>query len=39
VIVAGEGASGSDVLALSRLMKLKVFHRFGIVLTPEVVGL
>ena len=39
VIVAGEGASASDVLALSRLMKLKVFHRFGIVLTPEVVGL
>jgi UDP-N-acetylmuramate dehydrogenase len=39
VIVAGEGASASDVIALSRLMKLKVFHRFGIVLTPEVVGL
>ena len=39
VIVAGEGASASDVLALSRLMKLKVFHRFNVVLTPEVVGL
>ena len=39
VIVAGDGATASDVLALSRLMRLKVFHRFGIKLEAEVAGL
>lgn len=39
VIVAGDGATASDVLALSRLMRLKVFHRFAIMLEAEVTGL
>lgn len=39
VIVAGEGATASDVLALARLMRERVRHRFGIVLESEVCGL
>ena len=39
VIVAGDGATASDVLALFRLMRLRVFHRFGIMLEAEVAGL
>ena len=39
VIVAGEGATSSDILALARLMAAAVFHRFGIALQPEVCGL
>ena len=39
VIVAGEGATSSDILALARLMAAAVFHRFGIRLQPEVCGL
>ena len=38
VIVRGEGATGSDVLALARLMRNRVFFRFGISLEPEVSG-
>lgn len=38
VIVRGEGATNSDVLALARLMQRRVVHRFGIVLEPEVRG-
>ena len=39
VIVAGEGATSSDILALARLMAASVRHRFGIALEPEVCGL
>ena len=39
VIVRGEGATGSDVLALARLMRNRVFFRFGILLDPEVTGI
>jgi len=39
VIVRGEGATGSDVLALARLMRNRVLFRFGIALEPEVTGL
>ena len=39
MIVAGEGATSSDILALARLMAAGVFHRFGIALQPEVCGL
>ena len=39
VIVRGEGATASDVLALSRLMHNRVFFRFGVSLEPEVVML
>jgi len=39
VIVAGEGATSSDILALARLMAVAVLHRFGIALQPEVRGL
>lgn len=39
VIVRGEGATGSDVLALARLMRSRVFFRFGIELEPEVRGI
>ena len=39
VIVRGEGATGSDVLALARLMRNRVFFVFGIRLEPEVTGL
>ncbi len=39
VIVAGPGATPSDFLALSRIMRNKVFFKFGIRLEPEVTGL
>ena len=39
VIVRGEGCTASDVLALARLMYLRVFFRFGIRLEPEVCGI
>ena len=38
VIVRGGGATASDVLALARLMRNRVFFRFGILLEPEVQG-
>lgn len=39
VIVAGEGCTSSDILALARLMAARVRDRFGIVLEPEVRGI
>lgn len=39
VIVAGEGATSSDILALARLMRESVRYRFGVELEPEVRGL
>ena len=39
VIVAGEGCTSSDILALARLMARTVFFRTGIRLEPEIVGL
>jgi UDP-N-acetylmuramate dehydrogenase len=39
VIVAGEGSTPSDVLALARLMHWRVMHRFGIALESEVRGI
>ena len=39
VIVRGEGATPSDVLALARLMRNRVLFRFGISLEPEVCGI
>ena len=39
VIVRGEGATASDVLALARLMRNRVFYRFGVRLEPEVQGI
>lgn len=39
VIVAGDGATSSDVLALARLMRCRVLHRFGVALEPEICGL
>ena len=39
VIVRGEGATASDVLALARLMRNRVLFRFGIALEPEVQGI
>ena len=39
VIVRGEGATPSDVLALARLMRNRVFFRLGVKLEPEVAGL
>jgi len=39
VIVRGEGATSSDVLALARLMRNRVLFRFGIALEPEVCGI
>ena len=39
VIVSGPGATPSDFLALSRLMRNKVLFKFGIRLVPEVTGL
>ena len=38
VIVRGDGASASDVLALARLMRNRVLFRFGVSLEPEVRG-
>jgi len=39
VIVSGDGAKASDFLALSQIMRSRVFLRFGIALEPEVKGL
>ena len=39
VIVRGEGATPSDVLALARLMRNRVLFRFGIALEAEVCGI
>jgi len=39
VIVADEGSTPSDVLALARLMRERVRHRLGVVLEPEVCGI
>ena len=39
VIVRGEGATSSDVLALARLMHNRVLFRFGVDLLPEVQGI
>ena len=39
VIVRGEGATSSDVLALARLMHRLVLFRFGVSLVPEVCGI
>lgn len=39
VIVRGEGATASDVLALARLMRNRVWFKFGIKLEYEVCGL
>ena len=38
VIVRGEEATASDVLALARLMRNRVLFRFGVSLEPEVCG-
>ena len=38
VIIRGEGATASDVLALARLMRNLVFFRLGVALEPEVCG-
>jgi len=39
VIVRGEGSTASDVLALARLMRNRVWFRFGVALEPEVCGI
>ncbi len=39
VIVAGDGCTSSDILALARLMAARVRDRFGITLVPEIAGL
>ena len=39
VIVRGEGATASDVLALARLMRNRVLFRHGVSLEPEVCGI
>ena len=39
VIVAGDGATPSDFLALSQIMRDRVHFRFGIDLEPEISGL
>ncbi len=39
VVVAGEGCTSSDILALARLMARAVFFRSGIRLEPEIRGL
>ena len=39
VIVRGEGATPSDVLALAQLMRNRVLFRFGVTLEPEVRGI
>ena len=38
VIVRGDGATSSDVLALAQLMRGRVLHRLGVALEPEVCG-
>jgi UDP-N-acetylmuramate dehydrogenase len=39
VIVAGEGCTSSDILALARLMAARVREHFGVSLEPEIRGL
>ena len=39
VIVRGDGATASDVLALARLMRNRVLFRLGVSLEPEVCGI
>jgi UDP-N-acetylenolpyruvoylglucosamine reductase len=39
VIVAGDGCTSSDILALARLMAARVRERFGVTLVPEIRGL
>ncbi len=39
VIYATEGCTSSDILALARLMRERVRHRFNITLEPEICGL
>ena len=39
VIVRGDGATPSDVLALAQILKRRVQLRLGVVLEPEVVGI
>ena len=39
VIAAGEGATSSDILALARILYLRVKFAFGIELEPEIQGL
>jgi hypothetical protein len=39
VIVAGEGATSSDILALARIMALAVYFASGVRLEPEIRGL
>ena len=39
VIVAEDGCTSSDILALARLMAARVHDRFGVVLEPEIRGL
>lgn len=39
VIAAGDGATSSDILALASLCRNAVFHRFGVLLEPEIDGL
>ncbi len=39
VIVAEDGCTSSDILALARLMAARVRDRFGVVLEPEIRGL
>lgn len=39
VIVAGDGCTSSDILALSKIMRNAVLCRFGVELQPEIAGL
>ncbi len=39
VIVAADGATSSDILALARLMRERVRHMTGVALSPEIAGL
>ena len=39
VVVRGDGATSSDVLALARLMRNRVLFRLGVALDPEVCGI
>lgn len=39
VIVAGEGCTASDILALSRIMSARVYEKFGIMLKLEIRGI
>ena len=39
VIVAGDGCTSSDILALARIMAARVRERFGVNLVPEIRGL